>query len=289
MQKVTHGTDVNHLGEDMRVLIISISVLIFLSGISCYHHYNSYEYYEYYSEGVEYGAQAKFEEAQRQFEKALDVSQPCPPTTLIKRRLKIIDDVIKEKITKEAGVYLFKAIARINKTMTLPENLVSHKWRNVTYRRSYLNQWRLDDAINDCKKVITLYPNYGEAYRILGIAYYYKEMYDESVTESKKALKSNPNDALVYYDLGFTYLAKEMLDEACGACEKALYINPKFGEVHKLLAKIYYCKLAYELAIEHCEKLAKLGCMVPSELLHVLKPYDYMGKLKTLNFYDVED
>ena len=112
-----------------------------------------------------------------------------------------------------------------------------------------------------------------EAYDNLGIAYSNKGMLDEAISECKKALTINPNFAKAHTNLGNAYGEKGMLDEAISVGKKALTINPNLSGVHNNLAVDYYSKGNYRLAIFHCDKAIELGCSVNSKLLELLEPY----------------
>jgi len=137
----------------------------------------------------------------------------------------------------------------------------------------YLKKGLITEAIDEYKKALEINPNNAKTHTILGNAYTKKRMLDEAISEHKKALAIDPTYAKAHTNLGITYYMKRMLDEAILEYKKALEINPNLIEAHNNLGLVYYYKKNYKLAIEHCDKVVKLRGYANPKLVELLKPY----------------
>jgi len=132
----------------------------------------------------------------------------------------------------------------------------------------YIKKGLYDQAISELSLAIKMNPNFQEAYRLRGWAYYLKgkqkvedmsrvEMQywiveenelDKAVNDFTKAIKLNPKDAMAYCRRGWAHLelanvvgvafrgfsASEILgyDRAISDFTKAIQLNPKFAEAY---------------------------------------------------------
>ncbi|MFA4889027.1 MAG: tetratricopeptide repeat protein [Candidatus Omnitrophota bacterium] len=259
----------------MRILRIGRLVLIvsfLLVGLS---HAQTLE--EYYNKGVEYGAQGKFEEADKEFKKALEVDRFFTPA---KVSLKLIEDTLEKRLEDEVTIHLFKttlyenkgmfddAIAECKKAIAINPNFAeAHYNLGVVYG----DKGMLNEEIAEYEKAIAINPNLAEAHSDLGVAYRDKGMFDKEIAEYEKAIAINPNLAKAHSNLGVVYGSTGMLDDAIAEYEKAIAINPNLAEAHNNLAVAYYSKKQYDLAIEHCDKAVQLGYRVHPEFLQELR------------------
>ena len=108
--------------------------------------------------GVEYASQGKFEEAKEEFEKALKVETFYGRA---KVALKVIEDVIDQKIKRQIAIYFFRGVA-------------------------YGIKGQYSEAITDYKKAIEINPRYAETYINRGFAYAKgKGQYDQAISTSR--------------------------------------------------------------------------------------------------------
>jgi len=88
-------------GLGIKVLVL---VILFLTvGVA----YAQTDKKYYYNKGVEYATQREFEKAREEFKKALEIERFYWPA---KECLKLIEDVLEEKIEGKAATHLFKGI-----------------------------------------------------------------------------------------------------------------------------------------------------------------------------------
>ena len=106
--------------------------------------------------GLEYAAEGKFTEAREEFEKALKTDAFYEPA---KRSLKIIEDVIAQKIEVETSFHLFRGAV-------------------------YHNRGQLSKAIAEFNKAIEINPKYAPVYNNRGFAHIGKGDYDQAMMYS---------------------------------------------------------------------------------------------------------
>ncbi len=198
----------------MKILSTTVSILIILF-LVCRVTYAQGSAKEYYYKGVEYAVQGKFQEANEEFEKALKVD---PFYGSAENSLKVIKDVIEQKIKRETAIHLFKGT-------------------------SYANKGQFDQAISDYTNAIEINPKYAEAYYARGIVYYDQGEYDQAISDFTKAIEINPKFAEAYYNRGIVYKNKDQYDQAISDYTKALEINPKYAKAYNNRGFIYLVKL----------------------------------------------
>jgi tetratricopeptide (TPR) repeat protein len=123
----------------------------------------------------------------------------------------------------------------------------------------YADTGRLDDAISEYKKAITIEPRYAEAYSNLGIAYADKGRLDDAISEYKKAITIEPRYAKAYNNLGIAYANKGELDGAISAFKKALIIEPNKANAHYNLGIAYERKSLQNEAASQFKKAIELN------------------------------
>jgi tetratricopeptide (TPR) repeat protein len=137
----------------------------------------------------------------------------------------------------------------------------------------YVQEGRLDEAIQQYKKALSINPRYDEAHNNLGFVYINKGMFDEAIEELETTLTINPNLMEAHINLGLVYSKKGMPSEAIEEYKKALKINPDYAKAHNNLSVRYYYMGNYKLAIIHCDKAIELGLNVHPGFLKLLNPH----------------
>ena len=187
-----------------RIALLAI-ILSFLTINLCYGQNNAKQIW---AKGVEYAAQGKFNEAKEEFEKALKVD---PLYGSAKRALKVIEDVVDQKIKSKTALHLFKGISYSNK-----------------------EQW--DAAVAEVNKALEINPRYAYAYNIRGLAYNRNGQHDKAIADYTKVIEINPIDALAYYNRGISYNAKGNMKKACSDWKKACELGycKSWGMLNKI-------------------------------------------------------
>ena len=147
----------------MRVLGIKALILVILFLVVSVSYAQIAE--EYYNKGLEYATQGEFEKAREEFKKGLEIDQFYEPA---KEYLKLIEDVLEERVEDEAVIHLFKGTTYHNKGM-----------------------W--NEAIAEYKKALIINPNDAKAHTNLGVAYEAIDEPERAVKEYELTIECTPN------------------------------------------------------------------------------------------------
>ena len=125
------------------------------------------------------------------------------------------------------------------------------------FERAFQSQLdgEIDEAIDDYKKSIKFYAT-AKAHTFLGHAYSLKGEYESAISECKKAITLNPEYGDSYYDIGIYLLNLGSPNRAISWFEKAACANdyePKHFPFYNL-GKIYEKKYEWLKAIEYYNK-----------------------------------
>lgn len=187
----------------------------------------------YLKNGLKYGSEAKFKEAEEELKKGLVIN---PAEHNLQEILKIIEDLKNGIIREEYAVHLLKG---------------SYYLMNAEYQ----------PAITEFKEALKLNPDNADLYYYLGVCKYSLEQYEEAVTYLKKAAEAKPDDDEVYYYLGINYYSLGQYPQAITYMQKVLKINPDDAEAYSIIATSKYllgqiqeAKEAFYKAIELFKK-----------------------------------
>ena len=198
---------------------------------------------ESWTRGVGYAVQGKFNEAEKEFEKALEAD---PLYARAKVSLKIIEAVRDQKVSSKAAIHLFKGKVQANK-----------------------KAW--NEAIAEYNKAIELNPKFAYAYNDRGLAHFDKGQYDQALSDFTKAIQLNPRFAGAYINRGMAYDRKGQYDQAISDYDKVIEMTPKFAGAYNNRAVAHYLKRKYGKAWEDVYKAQSLGCQVHPGFLKALR------------------
>jgi len=118
------------------------------------------------------------------------------------------------------------------------------------------SQGKLDAAIDNYRKALTLKPDYAEAHSNLGAALQEQGKLDEAVVSFQRALSHKPDYAEAYYNLGIVLKNLKRHTEAVAAYQHAIAIKPNYsvaynnlGVALKHLKRYEEAVIAYQQAI----------------------------------------
>ena len=114
----------------------------------------------------------------------------------------------------------------------------------------------IDKAISYFDKAIALYPNYGDAYGEMGLAYFYKGDQDKALTYYTKASELQP-DAKVWSNMGMIFFNKGNMQEAQKVYEKSVALDPRFVDARRNLGSAYAMQGRYKDAIIQFQEAIK--------------------------------
>ena len=93
----------------------------------------------------------------------------------------------------------------------------------------------LEQAITAYKKVISLKPDYVDAYSNMGVALQNQGKYEEAIDAHKKSISLKPDYAVAYSNMGNVLKDQGKLDKAIEAYDKAISIKPDYAEAYNNL------------------------------------------------------
>ena len=94
------------------------------------------------------------------------------------------------------------------------------------------DQGKMEEAIESFNKSISLKPDYAEAYSNMGVALQEQDKLDEAITAYNKAISLKPDYAKAYSNIGNVLKDQGKLDEAVEAYNKSISLNPDFAKAY---------------------------------------------------------
>ena len=253
---------------------LSAVIVLFLGVGFCYAQNSAKQISD---KGLEYAAEGRFTEAKEEFGKALKIDGFYEPA---KRGLKIIGDVIGQKIEAETAIHLFKgavyhnrgqlskAIGECNKAIEInPEYAPVYNNRGF----AYIGKGKYEQAISDFDKAIEIDPEFAMAYNNRGYAYGVKGQYEQAISDSNKAIDLNPKLSMAYNNRGLAYLNKGQYEKAISDCNKALEVNPSNAMAYNIRAIAYFYKREFNKSWDDVYKAQNLEFPVRPEFLKALR------------------
>ncbi len=144
------------------------------------------------------------------------------------------NDVISKSPNKSRGYYnlglmsskegkIQEALKDFDKAITLQPNYPDV----YNVRGSILSEENYEKALEDYNKAISLRPRYDEAYNNRGLLLNKKRLYEQALNDFNKAIEITPKLADAYYNRGITYGKLNQPDKSIADFTKAIEINPK--------------------------------------------------------------
>ena len=115
-----------------------------------------------------------------------------------------------------------------------PENPFSHN--NLGQR--YMDEGRIEEAIEEFKKALELQPEYTSALNNLGAAYGRLKQYDKAEAALRKTLELNPEDLYAINNLAVMNTELRRFDEALRWAQRAVEVEPQYANGHITLGSI---------------------------------------------------
>lgn len=98
----------------------------------------------------------------------------------------------------------------------------------------YINQGDYQQAIEEFNRVISIDPEYVDAYCGIGIAYLNQKNYKKAIEAFEKATTLAPDEPIAYYLLGRAYEEIMNYEQAISAWNKFLALHPKGKRARRL-------------------------------------------------------
>ncbi|MBM3244736.1 MAG: tetratricopeptide repeat protein [Candidatus Omnitrophica bacterium] len=215
--------------------------------------------------GIDYVVEGKFEEAKKEFEKALDYGYT---QSLSSYELDTLNKTIHPLLTKEDIIAvtastqqsfrimeknLNEEIARYSKLIT--ENPGS--FRNYLSRANvYFHNDQYEQAISDYGKVIQLNSGSTEIYLKRGDAYFRDGQYDRAIADYSEAIKLYPDFAESRLKRGDAYFRQGRYEQAINNYTEAIQLNRTLTNAYLNRGNAYFKLSQYEQAISDYESAA---------------------------------
>ncbi|MHC4183291.1 MAG: tetratricopeptide repeat protein [Planctomycetota bacterium] len=103
---------------------------------------------------------------------------------------------------------------------------------------SYFKEGMFEEAVQEFKRAIEIYPDYVGAYNNLAVAYIKLGMIDQAISEFKEAARLKPDAVEPHYNLGLLYQEKGIISLAIEEHKKALLLRPDFDLSKKKLKEL---------------------------------------------------
>ncbi|MCI0663795.1 MAG: tetratricopeptide repeat protein [Acidobacteria bacterium] len=129
------------------------------------------------------------------------------------------------------------ACATLEKVLSLDQK---QKQARISLINLLMRQGRLSEAAEHAQTYGQLFPQEGEAYKLLAMTDYLLQHYDKFEKNIREAIRLNPQDADAHYHLGRYFFEEKRYKEARNAFDESLRIQPENYKAH------YYAGLVYE-------------------------------------------
>lgn len=184
---------------------------------------------KYFKEGVNYLNNKKYDEAIKEFNKAIEIDEDYKEAYFERGRCCRYNNQLKE------------AMEDFNRAIEIDKD----------YKEAYLQRgWyyghenQLEKAIENFNRAIEIDEDYKEAYFFRGGCYYLLTKYDEAIEEFNRAIEIDRDYKEVYLYMGASYYDKgkninDNIENALKCCSKALEIDQYYKDAYKLRSYIH--------------------------------------------------
>lgn len=129
--------------------------------------------------------------------------------------------------------------------------------------RFYMEDARLDLAIDELEHILEQQPENYDVYYDLGKVHFELGNYDSALENFENVLEFKPDNEWIYYYLGQAYEANNEIDKALSNYLKAIARNENFIPSYKKAAILFLARGDYEDAVEYFEDYINMD--VPEE------------------------
>lgn len=151
--------------------------------------------------------------------------------------LTYIDDY-RRKWSNDPATSVTHAFEYANKAISINNNAAVAYWV-LAYAQLY-GRKNPEKAISTAKHAIKLYPNYADAYAIIGSAYSFVGRSIDAIRINKHAMRLNPTSSFIYYaNLGRDYYFLKQQKKAISSLQSAIFRNDNYLNAHIYLAATY--------------------------------------------------
>jgi Tfp pilus assembly protein PilF len=129
-----------------------------------------------------------------------------------------------------------RAVELYKRSLAIRPTAEAHTFLGWTYHF----QGKVADAIEECKRAITVDPDFGNPYNDIGSYLISLRRYDEAIAWLEQAIKAPRYDPrhYPYFNLGRVYMAKGMINRAREYFQQALQIEPRYTAARQAIENI---------------------------------------------------
>ncbi|MBD2777460.1 tetratricopeptide repeat protein [Iningainema tapete] len=237
----------------------------------------SFMYLAYYGKGLALGYSGKYQEAVAAFEQAgklkLEYAAAWYYQSIVYRELNqlnkalvAIDKAIKLQQDNpnlynnkwailEGSKQYALALSAISKAIEFSPRAAFYYNRGVTYHK----QQKLDQALVDYNKAITLNPQLTKAYHNRGMLYIDRQKWDLALADFNKVIILNPQFASTYNNRGIVYHKQQRWDLALADYNKAITLYPQYAVAYFNRGELYKNQQKLDLALADYNKAITLN------------------------------
>ncbi|MFX1574362.1 MAG: tetratricopeptide repeat protein [Promethearchaeota archaeon] len=158
----------------------------------------------------------------------------------------------------------YERALKVNEMMESPDLKNKDLIKN-TYKRELINKAKLeienkklDNAIESCKRAIELDNRFVDAYYYMGISFSKKKSYDAAIENFQKAVDLDKNHINSWSYMGLVYEAKNDFEMALKFLRNSIEIDPEFSEGWYNIGNVNKKIKNYDKAIESYTKATEL-------------------------------
>ena len=137
-----------------------------------------------------------------------------------------------------------------------------------------------DLAIVALKKVISIKPNYADAYNNISVALQDKGELDEAIEACKKAISLNPDYAIAYNNMGNVLQDQGKSDDAIDAYKKSISLKPDYAKAYNNMGNTFQVQGKIEEAILAFQKSISLNPNCPETYFNISLSLLQSGRIK---------
>ncbi len=163
-----------------------------------------------------------------------------------------LDDETREKLLALGYLGAPKASGRREEpgsTPADPKDKIEIHLR-VKAAESALGDGRIDEALSEIERVLSLDSGVVEAHRIRGDAYKAKGDFERAAAAYRKALALEPDDKVAAFHLALVDLERGRADAAEAGLRRVLQLDPRDSKSTFLLAKLLIARRDYDAALD---------------------------------------
>jgi Tfp pilus assembly protein PilF len=145
-------------------------------------------------------------------------------------------ELFEQAYAAQMGGDFDRAVELYKRSLAIRPTAEAHTFLGWTYHF----QGKVADAIEECKRAITVDPDFGNPYNDIGSYLISLRRYDEAIAWLEQAIKAPRYDPrhYPYFNLGRVYMAKGMINRAREYFQQALQIEPRYTAARQAIENI---------------------------------------------------